>query len=129
MIYASTENPDFIMVTEFWLNTRHKHQLAEISLNGYNVLASRRLHKNGGGVLLYIKHGMKVGKLGKTDVDRNNSLYVEVTEKIRNNILGLVNRPPEQYEENYIRLCNEIKSVIKDITSVSSITQRKEKKY
>ncbi len=53
MIHANTENPDFILLSESWINLRDKHQIAEVSPNEYNVFAKCRLHKAGGGVLLY----------------------------------------------------------------------------
>ena len=37
MIHANAEKTDFIVLTESWINTREKHQIAEVSLNGYNV--------------------------------------------------------------------------------------------
>ncbi len=84
MIYVNSENPDFILLSESWINLRDKHQVAEVSLNGYNVFAKCRMHKAGGGVLLYAKNHINVVKINKTDVDAYDSLYVEVTEKIRN---------------------------------------------
>ena len=113
MIHANIENPDFIMITKSWLNTRDKYQLAETTLNGYNVFAKWRLHKNGGGVLLHVKNGMKVVKLSKTDVDAYDSLYVEVTKKDKKYILGVVYRPPKQSEENDIVLYKEINRLLK----------------
>ena len=118
MIHANAENPDFILLTESWLNTRDKHQIAEVSLKGYNVFAKCRLHKSGGGVLLYVKNGIKAVKISKTDVDTYDSLYVEVTKKNRKYVLGVVYRPPKQSEENDIMLYNEIKSIIKDKNAV-----------
>ena len=84
----------------------------------YNVFAKCRLHKSGGGVLLYVKNGIKAVKISKTDVDTYDSLYVEVTKKNRKYVLGVVYRPPKQSEENNIMLYNEIKSIIKDKNAV-----------
>ncbi len=114
MIHASTKNPDFILLSESWINLRDKHQIAEVSLNGYNVFAKCRLHKAGGGVLLYAKKHIKVVKISKTDADAYDSLYVEVTDKNKKYVLGVIYRPPKQNEENDKKLYNEIKSVIKD---------------
>ncbi len=95
-----------------------KHQIAEVSLNGYNVFAKCRLHKAGEGVLLYAKNYIKVVKISKTDVDVYNPLYVEVTEKNKKYVLGVIYRPPKQTKENYKKLFNEIKSIIKDKNAV-----------
>ncbi len=84
MIHDNTENPDFILLSESWISLHDKHQIAEVTLNGYNVFAKCRLHKTGGGVLLYAKNYINVVKVSKTDVDAYDSLYVEVAEKIRN---------------------------------------------
>ena len=48
MIHANAENPDIIVLTESWINTRDKHQTAEVSLNSWNVFEKCRTHKNGG---------------------------------------------------------------------------------
>ena len=71
-------NPDIIVLTESFINTRDKHQIAEVSLNGYNVFET---HKNGGGVLLYAKNDMKVVKINKINVDAYHTLYVEIKNK------------------------------------------------
>ncbi len=113
MIHANTENHDFILLSKSWINLRDKHQIAEVSLNGYNVFMKCRLHKAGGGVLLYAKNYIKVVKISKTDVYAYDSLYVEVTEKNKKCVLGVIYRPPKQSEENDKKLYNEIKCVIK----------------
>ncbi len=97
---------------------RDKHQVAEVSLCGYNVFAKCRLHKATGGVLLYAKTYINVVKISKTDVDAYDSLYVEVTEKNKKNVLDVVYRPPKQTRENYKKLYNEIKSIIKDKNAI-----------
>ena len=53
IIHATAENPHIIALTESWINTRDKHQIAEVSLNGYNVFEKCGTHKNAGGILLY----------------------------------------------------------------------------
>ncbi len=65
VLHAVTENPDVIMITESWPNTRDKHQLAEISIDGYNLFAKCRFHMNGGGVLIYARNNMNVAQIKK----------------------------------------------------------------
>ena len=62
------------VLTESWINTRDKHQIAEVSLNGYTVFEKCRTHKHGGGVLLYAKHDMKIVKINKINVDAYDTL-------------------------------------------------------
>ncbi len=50
-----------------------------------------------------------------------DSLYVEVTEKNKKYVLGVIYRSPKQTEENDKKiLYNEIKSIIKDKNAVIS---------
>ena len=118
LIHAREEKPDVIMITESWLNVRDKHLTAEAAISGYNMFEKCRSEKAGGGVLLYVKHGINVIKLSKTDVEEYDSLYVEIKNNKKKYILGVVYRPPKQTEENDMRLYNEIKSVIKDKNAV-----------
>ena len=55
------------------INTRDKHQIAEVSLNDYNVFEKCRTHENGD-VLLYAKNNMKVVKINKINVDAYDTL-------------------------------------------------------
>ncbi len=73
-----------------------------------------------GEVFYYIqkKNYINVVKITKTDVDAYDSLYVEVTEKNKKYVLGVIYRPPKQSEENDKKLYNEIKSIIKDENAV-----------
>ena len=50
MIHMNAKNPDFIMLTESWINA-HDRKNSEVSLNDYNVFVKCQLHKNGGSVL------------------------------------------------------------------------------
>ena len=62
----------------------------EVSLNGYNVFEKCRTNINGGGALLYAKNYMKVIKINKINVDAYDTLYVEITEKNKKYMLGVV---------------------------------------
>ena len=70
-----------IVLTESWINTRDKHQIAEVSLDGYNVFEKWRTHKNGVGLLLYAKNYMKV-KINKINVDAYDTM-LKLGKKIR----------------------------------------------
>ena len=118
MIHANTEKPDIIMITESWINTRDKHNLAEVALNGYNMFAKCRLHKSGGGVLLYVKKGIKAVQLNKADVDAYDSLYIETAVRNRKYVIGVIYRPPKQNEDNDKALYKEIKDLIKNKNAV-----------
>ena len=45
IIHVNAENPDFIVLTESWINARDKPQVVEVSLNGYNVFEKCRTHQ------------------------------------------------------------------------------------
>ncbi len=74
------------------------------------------------GEVFYYKQrsDLRIVKISKTDVDEYDSLYVEVTEKNKKYVLGVIYRPPKQSEEYDIMLYNEIKSTIKDKNAVIS---------
>ena len=91
--HARAENPDIIMITESWLNMRDKHLIAEAAITGYNIFEKCRYQKNGGGVLIYVKNGIEVTKISKTDVEAYDSLYVEIKNNNKKYILGVVYRP------------------------------------
>lgn len=80
LIRAKAENLNFVMITESWLNVCDRHQIAETTLNGYNVFIKCCLHKNGGCISLYVSNGIKV-KFSKTVIGLYDSPYVEVVEK------------------------------------------------
>ena len=111
IIHATAENPDIMMLTESWINTRDKHQIPEVSLYGYTVFEKCLTHRNGGGLLLYATNYMKVVKINKINADAYDTLYVRITEKKRN-------ISSSYYTENYTISYNEIKSVIIDKNTV-----------
>ncbi len=45
LAHATAEKPDFIMITESWLNIRDKHLLSEAAITGYNIFEKSRLQK------------------------------------------------------------------------------------
>ena len=51
-------------------------------------------------------------------MDAYNTPYVEITEKYKKYILGVVYRPMKLSDDNYIIFYNEINSAIKDDNSV-----------
>ena len=106
LTHARTEKPDFIMITESWLNIRDKHLLAEVAIPGYNVFEKCRTEKNGGGVLIYAKNAIEATKIDKIDVEPCDSLYVEIKRNNKKYILGVVYRPPKLSEENDKMLYN-----------------------
>ena len=57
---------------------------------------------------------MKVVKISKTNFDAYDSLYVEIMEKNKKYILGIVYRTPKQSKENHIMIHDEIISIIKE---------------
>ena len=41
IVYAETEKPDLILITESWINSKDKHLLAELSIPGYKTFEQK----------------------------------------------------------------------------------------
>ncbi len=108
------------MITESWLKIQNKHLAEDVTISGYNMFQKCRSHRVRGGALLYVKNGINAIKVSKIDVEKYDSLYVEIKNNNKKYILGVVYRSPKQTEENDMKLYNEIKSIIKDKKTVIS---------
>lgn len=65
---------DIVCVTESWLNEKTDTNI--LSINGYHIIRHDRLGRLGGGILIYIKHGIKFDIVAKSD----NQLGIPHTE-------------------------------------------------
>ena len=53
---ACTEDLDIIGITETWLDTKDKHFLPEVEIDGYTLYHKDREGRKGGGVALYVRN-------------------------------------------------------------------------
>ena len=49
------EKPDIIGIMETWIHTNTRDYIEEYNVHGYKLFKKDRIHKEGGGVLLYIR--------------------------------------------------------------------------
>ena len=91
---------------------------ALINIEGYNIAHVDRCHKKGGGVALYIANDLNYkirNDLNFTDSSEYETLFVEIetTSKTKNNIVGLIYRPPDS---NVYRFIDNLSKCIELIT-------------
>ena len=115
-----TVQPDIVAVTETWLNTNNKDFVGEYTITGYNLLNHDRLHKRGGGTLLYIKNDIKFVETSKHILNNNyEMIFIDIL--LNNNkkvVFGVVYRPPKQNELQDIDMFQEISNHIKSNETV-----------
>lgn len=75
-LHAITENPDLIMSTETWLNTRDKHQIAKVSILVITAFVKCHVHRKGGVVLMYARNNINVAQLSTTEMKEYDSLFI-----------------------------------------------------
>ncbi len=73
---AFTEDYDIIGVTESWLNLQNRDFLAEYNIPSYVTFEKSRVHKHGGGVVLYIKDSLNPILLSKPIIPNVHALFV-----------------------------------------------------
>ena len=84
----------------------------EIIINGFNVIRRDR-HRDGGGVLLYIKEGIFYDQEGLTVLTCPNNESVWVNIKCAKNglALGIMYRPPSSVNEYFNNMLDQIDNV------------------
>ena len=116
------EKPDFLSVSETWLNNNFDDKL--INISNYEFVNNNRDNKRGGGVGVYVKSKFNFVKLN-LDVHVNAFEHIwilfENTRKSTYSIIGTIYRPPssklsafcEQMRNilNYILLCYKNASI------------------
>ena len=106
---------DIVSITETWINTRDRDYIGEYSIEGYSIFHKDRLHKVGGGILIYIKEG-----LNPTEIKLNNNHELICIELNLNIVvrLVLVYRPPNQTAEIDRNLYHTLGEIIENKTSI-----------
>ena len=96
---AYNYSPDIILLSETWLKLKLNSRLTSISIPNYTFISSPRDWSKGGGVGIYIKHGItfnKIHALSKNLPKTFEHLLINVKGKSANSrvIVGVVYRPP-----------------------------------
>ncbi len=86
--------------------------VAEFSIAGYESFHKNREHKNGGGVICYVKSTLSALKTDKQDARNYDSVYVQINTKSNKITIATIYRPPKSQAADDIALYEEIKSVI-----------------
>lgn len=82
-LQAFTDSTHFLMITEPWLNTSDKYQVAEDSINCCNLFLKCRMRKEGAGVFMPARNNIEVIQLSTREIETLDSLYVQATIKGR----------------------------------------------
>ena len=94
---AFTGHYDIIGVTESWLNLEVRDYLAEYNIPGYTIFEKSRVHRNGGGILLYIKSSLNPVQISKPLIANVDALYVLLKGNSETKLaIVLIYRPPAQ---------------------------------
>ena len=94
---AFTENYDIISICESWLNLQNRDFLAEYKIPGYITFEKSRTHKNGGGVIFYIKASLNPVLLSKPTIPNVDALFIILKNNTGKKLaLILMYRPPAQ---------------------------------
>lgn len=95
MIFQS-QNIDLIAISETWL--KPNVQSKEVAMPGYKLLRNDRLHKNGGGVAVYVRAGLKNKLLYMSPSGYSNKpefMFIEIRLSNSDTLLfGVCYRPP-----------------------------------
>ena len=108
---VSMEDYDIIGVTESWIDTSNRDFLAEYSIQGYTLFSCEREHREGGGVLIYVKTNLHpfakpVKKMNNIDVT-----FIQLNTKVRKLVIGVIYRPPRQIRETDDKLYEQIAEI------------------
>ncbi|XP_071963444.1 uncharacterized protein [Antedon mediterranea] len=106
-------NYDIFCITETWLNSSIENN--EIWINGYEICRlDRQLSQSGGGVLCYIKNGIRFKEIYNFRVETIEALWVEFNLPYSKPLLlGNIYRPPSAKAE-YL---NELDTMFQQCTS------------
>ena len=107
---ACTEDLDIIGITETWLDTKDKHFLPEVEIDGYTLFHKDREGRKGGGVALYVRNTLHSYINNRIKTDRNTeSMWIDIhigrNKKI---VVGIIYRPPNLDEEASTTIMQEL---------------------
>ncbi len=94
--------------------------MTEHSVPGYESYFKNRLHKEGDGVICYVKNSFPVIRIEKQDSDKYDFVYIELETSKRNKLTtGTVYRPPKQQAPRDAALYEEIHTKTQEKQSVN----------
>ena len=109
---------DIVCITESWISqTYNKDLLGDYQIKGYNMYIYERIHRQGGGVVMYAKNNLSVSEVGNIKNDIGvESLWVDI--KSNKNItirVGLFYRAPDSNFDINNTIINEINTGLQNI--------------
>ena len=93
---ASMETYHVIGVTESWLDTSNRDFIAEYSLPNYTIFSCERENRIGGGAILYVQNSLHPTLVKTENVDKIDTIFIEIKNKDSKVKIGLIYRPPGQ---------------------------------
>lgn len=91
------QNTDVIAVSESWLKPHIRSK--DVAIPGYKLLRNDRLHRNGGGVAVYVKLGLKYRFVFVSSSGYTNSpefMFIEISlPNSKQFLFGVCYRPPK----------------------------------
>ena len=99
-----------IGVTETWL----KNYEMDLSLPSYSFVGNARRGRRGGGVGIFVHNNIKFKRRCDLDIcnDVVESIFIEVYNKMKNYIIAVIYRPPQQSVQSFIDTIQSPLSVI-----------------
>ena len=97
---------------------QHRFFLAEYSIQGYTLFSCGREHREGDGVLIYVKTNLHpfakpVKKVNNIDVS-----FIQLNSKVRKLVIGVIYRPPHQVRETDDKLYEQIAEICSEIDTL-----------
>ena len=114
-IVANSVNPDFISVTETWLQNHVHSNIVE--LNGYNIVRKDRQAGTHGGICLYIRDTIQFSVLETLSNSIFEVLWVRMCPTrlqrgVNSVIVGTVYHPPNANNSEMLNYLTETLSII-----------------
>ena len=107
---ACSDQPDFICITESWLNLGCKHLKSEFTIDGYKLFnKDRKTDRRGGGVAIYCKESISCCM--KTDIkvsEVTETIWLQVGHDRDTFVLGVVYKSPNLDRMNTKIIYDEI---------------------
>lgn len=85
-------NFEIVGIGETWLTSEVSDQ--NIEINGYNIVRKDRLHRRGGGVMMYVSNSIKNYELKNVDTKSFESIFITFMKNKMKIVFGVVYRPP-----------------------------------
>jgi hypothetical protein len=90
------------VISELWCNNIKDFTHMDV-LDGYNFIPAPRKRKGGGGVAMYIKEGIMHSDPLPIEIEKVDSLWIEIQKKASTEIVGVIYRNEDISEINFIQ--------------------------